>query len=173
MRNPTGILIGVLIGAAAACGGQSLSAPSSTLPTTTQTPSGQWMVIQRFVDVSGPDNCWVREQRDRLSGAVFSDLPMSVTRANGSITLEGEFFQVNYSGTISGSDFVATGVKPLDGGGRPCKDGTSFSQKPGVSNLTGHFAADDQSMTATELNSYQLTTGEPVTYTWAWTARRN
>jgi len=97
---------------------------------------------------------------------------MTITRSGGSISLEGAFFDVNYAGTVSGSDFSATGVRPLQGGGRPCQDGTSFEQTPGVSSLSGRIVGGDQSLTATEVNSYRLTSGEPVTYTWDWQATR-
>jgi hypothetical protein len=43
---------------------------------------------------------------------------------------------------------------------------------PGVSNLTGNLSADDQAATLTEVNTYRLTSGETVTYTWGWEARR-
>ena len=42
----------------------------------------------------------------------------------------------------------------------------------GVSDLSGRFSADDQLLTATDVNSYRLTSGEPVLYTWEWQARR-
>lgn len=149
------------------CGSSSPTTPSPAIVTAVT----EWTVTQRFVSVSGPDNCWVREQRQRLTGAVFSDLPMTVTRSAGTIRLDGSFFQVNYSGTMNGSEFAASGG-PLSGGGRPCQDGTSFQQLAGVSNLSGRFSADDRSMTATEVNSYRLTTDEPVTYSWEWQAAR-
>ena len=97
---------------------------------------------------------------------------MLVTRSGATITLNGDFFQVNYAGTFSGSEFSATGNEPLDGGGTPCMDGTSFRQMPGASNLSGRFSADDQQLSGHEVNSYVLTSGEPVTYTWAWEATR-
>lgn len=156
-----------------ACGGGSSSptVPSPPAPPTSS-PKTEWRVTQRFVSVSGPDNCWVREQRARLTGLIFPDVPMSITRSDGSITLESEFFQVNYGGTVSGSEFSASGTGPLEGGGRPCQDGTSFMQMPGVSNLSGRFSADDQLLTAIEANSYRLTSGESVIYTWDWQATR-
>jgi len=174
-----------------ACGGNSPSpTQSSPIASTTSTtpaatsiaaaaadvsvsaPVTYWKVTQSFVSVSGPDNCWVREQRALWTGVVFPGLPMSVTRSNGSIALQSSFFQVNYEGTFTGTAFSATGVQPLEGGGRPCKDGTSFQQMPGQSNLSGTFSADDQTVTANEVNSYRLTSGEPVVYTWAWRATR-
>ena len=97
---------------------------------------------------------------------------MSITRSAGAITLKGSAFQVDYTGTVRGNEFSASGNEPLEGGGKPCRDGTSFQQRPGVSNLSGHFSADDQLLTATEVNSYLLTSGEPVTYTWDWQATR-
>ena len=159
-----------LILTAYGCGSSSPTASSPTTLTASP-PVSDWTVTQRFVSVSGPDNCWVREQRQRLTGAVFSDLPMTVTRSAGAIRLEGSFFDVNYTGTMNGSEFSASGG-PLAGGGRACQDGTSFQQLAGVSNLSGRFSADDRSMTASEVNSYRLSSGEPVTYTWEWQAAR-
>ena len=155
-----------------ACGG----GPSS--PTATEPPAPpvssvtNWIVTQRFVSVTGPDNCWVREQRVRWTGAIFPDLPMTITRTGGAISLDGDFFDVNFAGTASGNDFSASGKQPLGGGGRPCQDGTSFQQMAGVSTLSGRFSSGDQLLTATEVNSYRLTSGEPVTYTWDWQATR-
>lgn len=158
-----------------ACGGSSPSSPTtiqSSTPPPASSPVTDWSVTQRFVSVTGPDNCWVREQRERWTGAVFPDIPAVITRSGGSIRLESAYFQVNYAGTLSGSEFSASGGAPLEGGGRPCRDGTSFQQLPGVSNLSGRFSADDQLLTATEVNSYRLASGESVVYTWDWQVTR-
>jgi hypothetical protein len=175
MRIPTRVLPGLMVLVAlafTACGGSS-SLPSAPLNSSSPSPSvfTQWKVTQRFVSVTGPDNCWVTAQRGRLTGAVFPDLPMTVNRLNGSITLESDFFEASYRGTYKGTEFSATGINPLLGGGENCPDGPSF-QMPGTSNLSGRFSADDQSLSATEVNSYRLTTGAPVTYTWDWQATR-
>jgi hypothetical protein len=162
-----------------ACGGGQSSptsspttpTPSSPTPGPTPGPTFDWIVTHRFESVTGPDNCWVREQRARLTGVAFSNLEMSVTRSDNSIRIQSPWFQ-DYVGTFSGNEFSASGEKPLEGGGRPCADGSLFTQLPGVSNLSGRFSADDQVMTATEVNSYQLTSGEPVTYRWDWQATR-
>lgn len=45
-------------------------------------------------------------------------------------------------------------------------------QMRGASNLTVRFATDDQSLAATETNSYQLTTGESVIYMRDWQGTR-
>jgi hypothetical protein len=164
-----------------ACGGSpssSIQSPVAPSPATTaaaavSSQSTNWTVTQRFVSVTGPDNCWVREQRASLTGVVFPGLDMAVTRAGTAITLQGSFFQVNYTGTFAGRDFSAAGNGPLEvSGGRPCQDGTLFVQRPGVSNLSGRFASDDQTVTATEVNTYLLTSGEAVSYTWDWQATR-
>ena len=156
-----------------ACGGDSSPiTPSPPPPPPAPSAAANWTVTQTFVSVTGPDNCWIRGQRSRLTGAVFGNLPMTTTRANGVITVDGDFFQVNYTGTISGNEFSADGRQALTGGGTVCPDGTSVQQGPGVSNLSGSFSADDQIITASEVNSYTLTSGEPVVYTWAWRATR-
>jgi hypothetical protein len=160
----------------AACGGSSsATTPSPTpSPTPTPTPSNgtRWAVTQRFGSVTGPDNCWVNEQRARWTPAVFAGLPMTVTRAESAVTFKGDFFQVNFTGTMTGSDFSATGDKPLDGGGGNCQNGEGpFPQLSGVSKLTGSFSSDTV-MTASEVNTYPLASGGTVTYTWEWQATR-
>ena len=130
------------------------------------------MVTQRFVSVDGPENCWVTGQRARLTGLVFPNLPMTVTRPpDGSITVEGSFFAVNYAGTMSGTEFSANGLRALEGGGSTCQ-GASYLQRPGTSALSGRFSADERELTASEVNSYVLTSGEAVVYTWEWRATR-
>ena len=114
-------------------------APAPTAPGTTN-----WTVTQTFVSVEGPDNCWIRSQRQRLTGAVFPNLDTTITRTDGTLRIESQWFQVNYAGTYSGPDFTATGVAPLSAGGTEC-NGTSFQQMPGVSNVSGRFAENDQS----------------------------
>jgi hypothetical protein len=98
---------------------------------------------------------------------------MAVTRSGTAIALASEIFERSYTGTITADGFSAT-AGPLPAGQGACTDGSGllFPQQPGVSNVTGRFSADDQEMTATEVNSYLLATGEPVTYTWDWKATR-
>ncbi len=151
----------------AACGDSS----SPVAPTPTLNGATNWLVTQRFGSVTGPDNCWVREQRARWTPAVFPDLEMTVTRADTSITLKSDWFQVNYTGRARGDAFSATGDEALEGGGGRCADGTLFPQMPGVSRLSGRFVGD-QALTATEVNTYVLVSGGTVTYTWEWQARR-
>jgi len=139
-----------------ACGGGSSSPPSQSTSTptapsstpaapsssTSASPTTNWWVTHRFVSVTGPDNCWMQFQRVRLTGVVFSDLDMTVTRTGDSITIDSQWF-ISYGGTISGVDFTARQGPPLESGGRNC-DGTQFLQLPGVSSLSGRFASDDQ-----------------------------
>jgi hypothetical protein len=162
-----------------ACGGgpssptpPSSTAPPQPAPTATLPGVTNWLVTQRFASVTGPDNCWIREQRQTWTGAVFPDLDMVITLSGSSIKLDSGWFAVNYAGTSAGSDFSASGTAALEGGGRPCRDGSSFTQMPGTSRLTGSFSGNGQALTATEVNSYRLTSGEEVTYTWEWQATR-
>ena len=164
------LAIAVLV---AACGGSSPSSPApAQTPNPPPTAVTNWLVTQRFGSVTGPDNCWVNEQRARWTPAVFSGLPTSVARAESSVTLKSDFFQVNYSGTMSGSEFSTTGDKPLDAGGGVCQNGGGpFPQLAGVSKLTGRFSSDTV-MTASEVNTYPLASGGTVIYTWEWQATR-
>ena len=171
-----------------ACGGGSSpttpstpTTPTPTTPTrTTPTPiapspsslTTNWTVTHRFVSVTGADNCWVRRQRDSLTGVVFSDLEMTVMRSSGAITIDSPWFVI-YTGTTTGDEFTARQRDPLEGspGAVDCS-GTRIIQQAGVSNLSGRFASDDQTMSGTELNVYPLNTGETVTYNWNWQATR-
>src|SRR5262245_56765533 len=142
------LMIGV-----SACG--STTGPSDVTPLPTDAPSAtsttpasnttNWNITQTFASVEGPDNCWVRFQRARLTGAVFPNLDTVITRTDGAIRFDSQWFQVNYAGTYSGLEFTATGVAPLTGSVRGC-DGMSFEQLPGTSNLTGQFTDTDQSL---------------------------
>jgi hypothetical protein len=172
--------VGVVVLAATltvACGDDTSPPSTPTTPTApTPPPAGSsstnWWVTHRFVSVTGPDNCWIRQQRERLTGVTFSNLDMTVERSGGSITLRSQWF-AEYVGTTNGNDFTAQQVRPLEGGGTVCPDGTNVQQlSGGVSNLSGRFSADDQLMTANEVNSYRLATGEAVDYSWEWRATR-
>ena len=159
-----------------ACGGSSSSSQSTPMaPTTSNAPPASsatnWTVTHRFVSVTGADNCWVRSQRDRLTGVVFSNLEMTVSRTRDSFTIDSPWF-ISYTGTISGVDFTARQGPPLGGSRETDCNGTQIFQLSGVSNLSGRFAPDDQTLAATESNVYPLNTGETVTYTWDWQARR-
>jgi hypothetical protein len=171
------VLLAVML--TVACGGGTSPTPVTPTTPTTPTPPGgsafstNWLVTHRFESVTGPDNCWVRRQRDSLTGIVFTNLDMTVERPGGSIAIKSQWFE-EYVGTVNGSDFTAQQAKPLQGTAAPvvCPDGTTVSQLPGVSNLSGRFSGDDQLLTASEVNSYRLATGEPVIYTWEWRATR-
>ena len=73
---------------------------------------------------------------------------------------------------IAGVDFTARQGPPLGGSRETDCNGTQIFQLSGVSNLSGRFAPDDQTLAATESNVYPLNTGETVTYTWDWQAHR-
>ena len=94
----------------AACGDSSSpTTPSPSMVTT------EWVVTQRFVSVTGPDDCWVRQQRATWTPAVFTDLPMTVTRDARSIMIKGDFFQVNYEGIVRADAFLPNRTVPLTG----------------------------------------------------------
>lgn len=97
---------------------------------------------------------------------------MTITRSGGSISLEGAFFDVNYAGTVSGSDFSATGVRRCKEEGGRARTALRSSRRQASRVFSGRIVGGDQSLTATEVNSYRLTSGEPVTYTWDWQATR-
>jgi hypothetical protein len=159
---------------------------SSTPPPLPAEPTGDlppvttWKITQRFVSVVGPDNCWVREQRARLTGAIFTDLPGTVDHSSRSIGIQGPLFEIYFSGEFYESQFSTSSGPPLQGAERlrrilfePCQDGTSVQQAGrSTSRLSGQFSPDNQVMTGTEVNTYFLTTGEVVNYRWEWHGTR-
>jgi hypothetical protein len=162
----------VLMFAACGRGSSSLMPSTPTAPTTPTSPTTSWVVTQTFVSVTGADNCWVRSQRARLTGVGFADLEMTVTRSAGAISVQSIWFN-SYTGTVAGDQFIARQSVTLEGGNpMDCGSGNIIVQQSGVSNLSGRFAADDQTLSATESNVYPLNTGETVTYTWDWKAKR-
>jgi hypothetical protein len=178
MKTETLTLVFAFALAFSGCSGgpASPTPPASTGPPSNTSPQSgvtDWSVTQRFGSLDGPDNCWVQAQRARWTPAVFPDLPMKVTRADGAIKVESGFFQVNYAGSFAGSDFSATGLIPLEGTGPiSCPGGVVVQQLPGVSTLSGRFSADDRLLTATEMNTYPLASGGTVVYKWEWQASR-
>ena len=144
----------------ASCGGS--SSPISPAPTPTPTPTptpSTGNELARYATLwlrDGTGQLLGQRAADTLDASGFPNLPMTVTRAEASITFKGDFFQVNFTGTMSGSEFSATGDKPLEGGGGTCQNGGGFfPQLPGVSTLTGRFSSDTV-MTASEVNTYPL-----------------
>jgi hypothetical protein len=158
-RNPAGRF----------CGGLD---PNVNAPTGAVT---SWNLTHRFVSVTGPDNCWVREQRERLTTtwAVVPNQPMRVTRENAAIAIDAQFeigTPYTFVGTVNGDEVSATDDRA--GAVGTCSDGSRFEQRPGVASLSGRFSADGRELTATVVNSYQLTSGGEVKYTWNWVATR-
>ena len=69
------------------------TAPAPTAPSPTgSSPTTNWTVTHRFVSVTGAENCWVQRQRASLTGVVFPDLEMTVTRSSGAITIQSPWF---------------------------------------------------------------------------------
>ena len=151
------------------------SAPSAPSPPASETES--WMFAVRFILVTGPDNCLVRERSIELAGTAFSDVPTSIVRSTSSLTINNslfaEFFGApSFVGTFTGAEFTATAA-PL-GSGRTwtCQDGTVLRQQPGTARVTGSFSTDGRQLTATDIHGYPLESGGQVDYTWAWAGTR-
>ena len=98
---------------------------------------------------------------------------MKVTQSAGSIKLESSSFVTDYTGTFVGSEFSSTGDDPLEASlyVTPCPEGP-VAQLAGTSALSGYSSADGRLLTATEVNTYPLASGETVTYRWEWQATR-
>jgi hypothetical protein len=135
------------------------------------------MFSVRFVSVTGPDNCLVKERSIELAGTAFSSVPTSIVRSGSSLTINSslfaEFFGApSFVGTVTGPDFTVTAA-PL-GSGRTwtCQDGTVLRQQVGTARVTGSFSTDGRELTATDVHGYPLESGGQVDYNWTWAGTR-
>jgi hypothetical protein len=176
MKLSTWTLAAALIVAACSHDSRTPVAPSETQPTGTQSSETQsWRFTVQFVSVTGPVNCLVMERTAQLKGTVFSDVPTFIRRSGNSLTISSDLFAnfygfSNIAGTVTGSDFTATGALPS--GQWTCQDGTVVRQQAGAARIAGTFSADGSQLTATAVHAYPLELGGEDDYTWTWVGTR-
>jgi hypothetical protein len=128
----------------------------------------------KFVSVTSPVECLVTERTVELQKTAFSNEPTTIKRSGNSLTiisnLFGNFFGVSFAGTVTGSDFTATGA--LSGGDWSCQNGTVIRHQPGTARAVGSFSSDGHQLTATDVHTFPLPSGEKDDYTWTWAGTR-
>ena len=130
--------------------------------------------LVKFVSVTSPVECLVTERTVELQKTAFSNGPTTIKRSGNSLTiisnLFGNFFGVSFAGTVTGSDFTATGA--LSGGDWSCQNGTVIRHQPGTARAVGSFSSDGHQLTATDVHTFPLPSGEKDDYTWTWAGTR-
>jgi hypothetical protein len=129
-------------------------------------PGERWNLTVTLTSVSGPQVCFLRQL---ALGTSHQEL-MAVQRSGQSIALVHDLLNwptddVELAGTVMGNDFTATsGWGP---GFQPCGGEVFYSFEASAS---GRFSADGRSLTAEEVWSYRLPSGDTTSLHFAWSA---
>ena len=159
-----------------ACGSDSASPTAPTPPAATalrpdppQVPGDRWNLTTIQTAVTGPARkvCW-----RNLDGTRINWL-MAVQRSGESVNF---LYDVNnwpsdhveHKGSITGEHFIANSEAWT--GGFPC--GGTQVEFVFQAEVSGRFSANGQSLTATEVWIYQLSSGEAVRISFDWVANR-
>ena len=123
--------------------------------------------------MTGPDQC-VRDYAAKLP--VVSDWLLTLARSGDSLHLfasdisDPEYSQ-EYTATVAGADFSGSGTT-IPSGYFKCGQSGRDDVYRGEDHLAGRFSADGNTLTADQELVFQLTSGNVITYHFAWTATR-
>jgi hypothetical protein len=147
------------------CNDSSPTAPKLvTNPTPTPAPAGRnpWKLTDQVIAATGPGTCLYRPS----VGMSFSTTFELVKSGNSvRFAMEDPFDWESYTATVNGTNFTATNPA-IDSGSGMC---VHYRQ---TTSLSGSFSEDGNQLTATEIWSLTLDSGEVVMTTFRWTASR-
>ena len=137
-------------------------------PETTLTGE-QWRLTATLKDFTGPEDC---SNYAQLLGQP-EEWSMTIERLGDSIRLDtsgaaAPDVHILWNGTVVSTDFTATTTQAA--AAKVCalnRDSLGSEWR-----VSGRFSDDGDTLTATEVGSFQLTTGEPLVFLGEWTARR-
>ena len=180
----------LLISASACSGGNSTTTSPSPTPTAiptaptssaapapvpAQIPGERWNLTVVFRSVSGSPAACVSSYSEyvRLS----YDWLMAIQRSGESMVLIYDVGNVGegltqYAGTAVGKEFTAARATGNGNGRIFCSGGQTFDARSDSSQVSGRFSDDGRTLTATEVGSYRLASGETLTFRSDWTASR-
>lgn len=169
--------VGLLV---AGCGSGSSVPP--TAPTSTASPAPvpprpdpglvageRWNLTTTLTSLSGPEVCWA--PRTNIGRSI--DWLMAIQRSGQSIHLLYDVRNypsdhVEHVGTVVANDFTASSESWP--GSFMC--GEARSDYRFEANVSGRFSADGRTLTAAEVWSYRLTSGETVSFHFDWNATK-
>ena len=179
MRFHTTATLLVVALALNACGGDIASSPTAitpvsatpsldTRPDPPQLPGNRWNLNTLQTAVAGPGSkvCWRNPDGTRLA------FLMAVQRSGESVSFVYDvhnwpYDSVEHKGRVAGGHFIASSESP---GSFPC--GGKQVEYVFEAEVSGQFSADGQALTATEVWTYKLTSGEAVSIAFDWVASR-
>jgi hypothetical protein len=146
-----------------------IARPTSSSPTTSD-----WTIIVTTESLTG-DECV------KLGlGSTFaptSGAPWLIIRSEGSITLRylpANFPTDNtdYTGTLSGSSFVASRTDTVGPRAWTCSGGRTIRDPQEIEQVSGSFSSDDRHFEAVEVETWRLPSGEEATARRTWSGTR-
>jgi hypothetical protein len=180
----------LLISASACSGGNRTTTSPSPMPTAiptaptssaaaapvpAQIPGERWNLTVVFRSVSGSPAACVSRYSEYLR--LSYDWLMAIQRSGESMVLIYDVGNVGegltqYTGTAVGKEFTAARATGNGNGRIFCSGGQTFDARSDSSQVSGRFSDDGRTLTATEVGSYHLTSGETLTFQFDWTASR-
>jgi hypothetical protein len=174
----------LLISASACSGGNSTTTSPSPMPTAiatapapipAQIPGERWSLTVVFKSVSGSPAACVSSYSQYLG--LSYDWLMAIQRSGESMVLIYDVGNVGegltqYAGTAVEKQFTAARATGNGNGRIFCSGGQTFDVRSDSSQVSGRFSDDGRTLTATEVGSYRLTSGETLTFRSDWTAAR-
>ena len=152
----------------------SLTGPA---PAATPTPAPYltaWTVTVTSESITG-DACVTVGLQSTYIPAVGA--PWDVVRNGSSILLRYlpagyPTDSTDYTGTLSGSAFVASRFGPLPPSSWTCAEGRTVSDAVQTEQISGSFSEDDRHFDAEEIETWRLPTGEEATARRHWTGTK-
>jgi len=171
----------LLISASACSGGNSTAiptAPTSSVapaPVPAQIAGERWSLTVVFKSVSGSPAACVAKYSEYLG--LSYDWLMAIQRSGESMALIYDVDNVaegltQYAATAVGKEFTATRATGNGNLRIFCSGGQTFDARSEPSQVSGRFSDDGRVLTATELGSIRLMSGETFIFRSDWTASR-
>jgi hypothetical protein len=184
MRTLTGIVAVLLIQLVAACDKPSPVAPGPPAPPLAPAPAAppavngeKWDLATAITSITGPKECVAAGTYDPAIDVSHSLLTIersgdSMHLITSSIGNPADAYE--YTVIVAGTDFSGSGATIPSGylGYFMCgQSGRDYVYR-GEAYLGGRFSADEKTLTADQELVFQLTSGNVITYHFAWTATR-
>jgi hypothetical protein len=161
-------LLGTACGGGVSASPSTLILPAPTAPSPAPAPAGeQWNLTVTLKDFAVPDGCSIYTKYVGES----DDWSMTVERSGESIhlgisLLDDPSAHIEFNGTVVSGVLNATATNSLQG--RVC--GGARVSLGAELHVSGHFSEDGHALTAREVASSQLSTGEALVFHSDWNA---
>ncbi len=144
-------------------------------PVPAQIPGERWSLTVVFKSVSGSPAACVSSYSEYLG--LSYDWLMAIQHSGESMVLIYDIDHVaegltQYAGAVVGQEFTAARATGNGNGRVFCSGGRTFDARSASSQVSGRFSDDGRTLTATEVGSYRLTSGETLTFRSDWIASR-